>query len=198
MQQNYNIYTFENPLEKKKRIGNLVNSELVSLIYNMISFEISKPRVMEIIKKFTDYYQLNEENLISILKNIDSYNNNEIISPKADNDNSITIEQNKVFINNNQNINLINNKLDKSVTSQIENTNELKEKLAQGINQIIIDEIKLENKIEELTDCEATTSNIKDLTAINNSESSLKTNVSIARAVVGIEINEKNEKQLIY
>jgi hypothetical protein len=101
MQQNYNIYTFENPLEKKKRIGNLVNSELVSLIYNMISFEISKPRVMEIIKKFTDYYQLNEENLISILKNIDSYNNNEIISPKADNDNSIPIEQNKVLINNN-------------------------------------------------------------------------------------------------
>ena len=45
-----------------------------------------------------------------------------------------------------------------------------------------------------MTDCEATTSNIKDLTAINNSESSLKTNVSIARAVVGIEINEKNEK----
>ena len=92
-QQNYNIYSFENPTEKQRRIQNLVYSQLISFIYNMLSFEISKGRAKEIIEKFADYFQLNEENVNNLRKNIDEYMNNSESTSKSDKDEFFTSKQ---------------------------------------------------------------------------------------------------------
>jgi hypothetical protein len=93
-QQNYNIYTFESFSDKQKRIQSIVQSQLISFIYNMLSFEISKNKVKEIIERFADYYTLTEEILKNLYKNIDDYLNIvENNSPKVNKEELFTSKQ---------------------------------------------------------------------------------------------------------
>ena len=89
-QQNYNIYSFENPAEKQKRIQNIVHGQLISFIYNLLSFDISKERVKELVEKFVDYYQLSEDQLKNLFKNIEEYMTIVESTMKADKDEIIT------------------------------------------------------------------------------------------------------------
>jgi hypothetical protein len=96
-QKNYNIYTFESSSDKLKRIKATVVTQLISFSYSMLSFKISRERLKEIIVHFSNYYEIEENNIQEILKTVEDYcliqhkkENSEIVEKKDKN--SIQIE----------------------------------------------------------------------------------------------------------
>ena len=71
-QKNFNIYSKEDYLTKKERINNIVKFQLNTYIYNMISFEIKKNVIDEIIQDFKKYYDLSQNVTDSLNKIIDN------------------------------------------------------------------------------------------------------------------------------
>ncbi len=72
-QKNYNIYTFETSIDKIKRIKATVLTQLMSFSYSMISFKFRKERLKDIIIQFSNYYEIEENSLQEILKNVEDY-----------------------------------------------------------------------------------------------------------------------------
>jgi len=72
-QKNYNIYTFESSSEKFRRIKSIVVTQLISFSYNMLSFNVSKDKVKEVILFFCKYYEIEEENKQEVIKNLEEY-----------------------------------------------------------------------------------------------------------------------------
>ena len=72
-QKNYNIYTFESSSDKLKRIKATVVTQLISFSYSMLSFKISRERLKEIIVHFSNYYEIEENNILEILKTVEDY-----------------------------------------------------------------------------------------------------------------------------
>jgi len=72
-QKNYNMYTSESNDEKTLRIKNTAFSQLNSFIYNMLSFEIRKDRIRDLVMNFSKYHSINEEGTQQIFKNIEDY-----------------------------------------------------------------------------------------------------------------------------
>jgi len=72
-QKNYNMYTSETNEEKCLRIKNTALSQLNSFIYNMLSFEIRKDKIRDLVINFCRYHQIGEDQMASIFKNIEDY-----------------------------------------------------------------------------------------------------------------------------
>ena len=72
-QKNYNIYTFESAKEKLRRGKTIVVTQLISFSYNMLSYDINKKRVEDVILYFSKYYEIEEENIGNIIKNLEEY-----------------------------------------------------------------------------------------------------------------------------
>lgn len=72
-QKNYNIYTFESPEEKNKRIKNIVSTQLISFSYNLLSFNVSKEKIKELVYSFVKYYDISDDKTEEIIKNIEDY-----------------------------------------------------------------------------------------------------------------------------
>lgn len=70
----FSLYNFENPNDEQKRISNIIYCQLISYIYNMLSMEVSKEIVKELISDFCKNYKLTEEYSSIIMKNIEEYN----------------------------------------------------------------------------------------------------------------------------
>ena len=72
-QKNYNIYTFESSVQKNKRIKSIVVTQLISFSYNMLSFNVSKEKVKDLILSFSKYYEIEEVSVQEIIKNLEEY-----------------------------------------------------------------------------------------------------------------------------
>jgi hypothetical protein len=72
-QKNYNIYTFESQDEKSKRFKSIVVTQLISFSYNMLSFNINKEKVKDVIQNFIKYFEIEETKGEEIVKNLEEY-----------------------------------------------------------------------------------------------------------------------------
>jgi hypothetical protein len=72
-QKNYNIYSFETQKEKLKRFKQTVSTQLVSFCYNMLSFEVNKSKVQDVIFTFCNYYELEVESIEKIKLTLEEY-----------------------------------------------------------------------------------------------------------------------------
>ena len=73
-QKNFNRYSKEDFIDKKKRINNIVKFQLNSYLFNMMQFEIKKNFMNEIISEFKNYYDLDNE-IVEGFNNIIDNNN---------------------------------------------------------------------------------------------------------------------------
>ena len=73
-QKNFNRYSKEDFIDKKKRINNIVKFQLNSYLFNMMQFEIKKNFMIEIISEFKNYYDLDNE-IVEGFNNIIDNNN---------------------------------------------------------------------------------------------------------------------------
>ena len=75
-QKNFNRYSKEDFIDKKKRINNIVKFQLNSYLFNMMQFEIKKNFMIEIISEFKNYYDLDNEIVEGFNNIIDNNNEN--------------------------------------------------------------------------------------------------------------------------
>jgi hypothetical protein len=68
------IYTFDSSSEMKKRHQNLIFGQLVSFSFNILSFDIKKSTVKEILVKFAQQFELSQDLTDSLVSNVDVYN----------------------------------------------------------------------------------------------------------------------------
>ena len=74
-QKNFNRYSKEDLDNKKQRINNITKFQISSYLYNMISFDIKKSIMNDIISEFKNYYDLNKDIVDEFNKIIDNNNN---------------------------------------------------------------------------------------------------------------------------
>ncbi len=67
------MFTFESNEEKQKRVKSIIVSQLVSYSYNMISFNLIKVKVIEVIEYFSIYHDLDETKTEEIKKNFEEF-----------------------------------------------------------------------------------------------------------------------------
>ncbi len=72
-QKNYNVYSFEPEEEKSRRMKNTIISQLTSFTYNMLSFELPVRNIKDIILDFSNYYEIDNERIDELMKNLDEY-----------------------------------------------------------------------------------------------------------------------------
>ena len=75
-QKNFNRYSKEDLDNKKQRINNITKFQISSYLYNMISFDIKKSIMNDIISEFKNYYDLNKDIVDEFNKIIDNNNIN--------------------------------------------------------------------------------------------------------------------------
>jgi hypothetical protein len=68
------IYTFDSSSEIKKRHQNLIFGQLVSFSFNILSFDVKKSTVKEILVKFGQQFELSQDLIDSLVSNVDVYN----------------------------------------------------------------------------------------------------------------------------
>ncbi len=68
------IYTFDSSSEIKKRHQNLIFGQLVSFSFNILSFDVKKSTVKEILVKFGQQFVLSQDLIDSLVSNVDVYN----------------------------------------------------------------------------------------------------------------------------
>ena len=125
-QKNFNIYSKEDYNIRKERINNIVKFQINTYIYNMLSFNIKKNIILDIIQSLKKYYDLTQNIVDSFYKilndnkdNIDEKNNKNIKDNFEDKNDKLKKE-----------INIIKDKTDNEIerkTDSISETN-LKEK----------------------------------------------------------------------
>lgn len=92
-QKNYNIYTFESGEEKTKRVKSIVANQLLAFTYNMMSFEVEKAKIKDLMLTFANSYALEDEKIEEILKSLEDYKYKE----KESEDNSSSANFNSNF-----------------------------------------------------------------------------------------------------
>ncbi len=90
-QKNYNIYSFEAEEEKTRRLKNSIVSQLTSFTFNMLSFELEPRDVREILINFGKYFELTDDKIEELLKNLEEYI--QINISKSNQDNSETNDE---------------------------------------------------------------------------------------------------------
>jgi len=71
--RSFNNYHNESQSEKQMRLQSIGFGQLLSFSFNMLSFEISKEKVRDVIKNFSKIYKLPEELSSQIIKSVDEY-----------------------------------------------------------------------------------------------------------------------------
>ena len=89
-QKNFNIYSKEDFTTKKERINNIVKFQLNTYIYNMLSFDVKKNFITQMLEEFKNYYDI-AQNIIDSLNKI--IEDNDI---KEKNDKKIAIKNNNI------------------------------------------------------------------------------------------------------
>lgn len=115
-QKNYNIYTFESSKDKTKRLKTTVVNQLISFSYNMLSFDMNKERVKDIILYFAKYFDIDEESRNGVIKNLEEFN---------------LMNQNKIKDDENEKNNPI------SVPVELEAQSELSENITSAVSEQI-------------------------------------------------------------
>ena len=72
----FSLYNFENPNDEKSRIENSVFGQLIIFIENMMSFDVNKQKVKDLVMEFCKIHSMSEELTLQISKQIDEYNVN--------------------------------------------------------------------------------------------------------------------------
>ena len=128
-QKNFNIYSKEDYSAKKERINNIVKFQLNTYLYNMLSFEVKKNIITDIIQEFKNYYDLGDnviDSLYKIMDNDNNKNNNESKSEK-NKDKDIKKDEEKEINNSDVNTNETENKISNDITGSdvVSNFNEV-------------------------------------------------------------------------
>ena len=140
-QKNFSIYSKEDYLTKKERINNIVKFQLNTYIYNMLSFEIKKNIIEEIIQDFKKYYDLSQNVIDSLYQIIKNFNKNK--EDKKDNDKKIDEDKN-INKNDLDNISKKSNSTEETNKKNSEKIN-ISEDISNN-NEKIDGEFKNENK----------------------------------------------------
>jgi hypothetical protein len=77
-QKKCNLFIDENDALKSVRIKGIVEKQLYSNLYNMISFEVNTSLMNKIINYFSNFYKLEKHNIESLNKIINNYKSNKI------------------------------------------------------------------------------------------------------------------------
>ena len=89
-QKNFNIYSKEDFTTKKERINNIVKFQLNTYIYNMLSFDVKKNFITQMLEEFKNYYDI-AQNIIDSLNKIIEDNDT-----KEKNDKKIAMKNNNI------------------------------------------------------------------------------------------------------
>lgn len=146
----------ESPDDKQMRIQSIAFGQLLSFTFNMLSFEIPKERVREVIHSFCKSFKIPEELALQILKSVDEYTStidqqvkmdiiDDNLSVISSDINDKTIVKYKVNI---QDANFLKNIIDnqkENTSTNIHNSNLLIEKEVEigGINMNMNNQLQI-------------------------------------------------------
>jgi hypothetical protein len=71
--RSFHNYYNESQSEKQMRLQSIGFGQLLSFSFNMLSFEIGKEKVRDLIKNFSKLYKIPDEMSIQIIKSVDEY-----------------------------------------------------------------------------------------------------------------------------
>jgi hypothetical protein len=136
-QKKCNLFIDENDTLKSVRIKGIVEKQLYSNLYNMISFEVNTSLMNKIINYFSNFYKLEKHNIESLNKIINNYKSNKIeLKERKKLSNSFDLS----LMNKNIDVNFTDNNIMKN---NILNKNNI-------VEPVIQDEQKINDCFEEI------------------------------------------------